>query len=205
KFLNLPTRLYPIIFHRFIQNINPDIHLTAGMLSEVSKLVELQTGGSMKFTDGCTIVRNRDVFEWVDPEMNEKGEVLQFTMIELQQGVKVEEFFIEIEKFEDNFKKGHLYLDVDPLRFPIYLRPWKEGDMFQPLGMNGSQLVSDHLTNRKIKASEKSLSKVVESFDGTICAVIFPHSLSDGQIGTISELVKCTPGTKKTMSIRKTD
>lgn len=205
KFLRLPTRLYPIIFHRFIQNINPEIHLTAGMLSEVSKIVVLQTGRSMKFTDGCTIVRNRDVFEWVDTEKNEKGEVLQFTLIELQQGVNEEDFFIQIEKFEGDFKKGHLYLDADKVRFPVDLRPWKEGDIFQPLGMNGSQLVSDHLTNRKIKASEKSLAKVVESFDGTICAVIFPHSVNDGQIGTISELVKCTPDTKKTMSIRKTD
>lgn len=205
KFLKLPTRLHPIIFHRFIQNINPDIHLTAGMLSEVNKLIVLQTGGSMKFTEGCTIVRNRDVFEWVDPDLNENREVLQLTMKDLQQGIKEEDIYILIEKFEGVYKKGILLLDAEKLRFPVDIRPWKEGDNFQPLGMSGSQLVSDHLTNRKIKASEKSLAKVVESFDGTICAVIFPHSVSDGQIGTISELVKCTPGTKKTMSIRKTD
>jgi len=82
------------------------------------------------------------------------------------------------------------------------IRQWEEGDSFRPLGMEGTQLISDHLTNRKVSSARKSEAFVVESFDGNICAVIFPHHTSDDQLGTISEQVRCSSETEKVLVIR---
>lgn len=41
-------------------------------------------------------------------------------------------------------------LDFHGVKFPLRLRPIENGDRFVPFGMNGSKLVSDYLTDRKI-------------------------------------------------------
>ncbi|WP_181305806.1 tRNA lysidine(34) synthetase TilS [Rufibacter sp. XAAS-G3-1] len=46
-------------------------------------------------------------------------------------------------------------LDADLVKFPLKLRPWKQGDWFIPLGMNGKKKVSDLLIDRKIPANLK--------------------------------------------------
>lgn len=55
------------------------------------------------------------------------------------------------------------YLDVDQLDFPLTVRPWRDGDKFQPLGMQGKKLVSDFLTQEKIATSQRKQQLVLES------------------------------------------
>lgn len=55
------------------------------------------------------------------------------------------------------FSRNPLVADLDAslVRFPLTLRRTQEGDRFVPLGMQGSQLVSDFLTNLKRNRFEK--------------------------------------------------
>ena len=55
------------------------------------------------------------------------------------------------------FSRNPLVADLDAslVRFPLTLRRIQEGDRFVPLGMQGSQLVSDFLTNLKRNRFEK--------------------------------------------------
>ena len=46
-------------------------------------------------------------------------------------------------------------LDAKKVAFPLTLRPAKQGDRFHPLGMKGSKLVSDYLTDRHLSLIEK--------------------------------------------------
>ena len=96
------------------------------------------------------------------------------------------------------FKNEQLHLDAAKIGFPLTLRRWRDGDRIQPLGMHGTRLVSDLLTDRKVSSAEKKRAQVLLSFDGTVCAVIFPHTLSDGSAGSIAENCKCT-GTTTTI------
>ena len=59
-------------------------------------------------------------------------------------------------------------LDAAKVRFPLTIRPIKNGDRFHPLGMQGSQLVSDFLTNRKFSIISKQRQLVVEDATGAI-------------------------------------
>lgn len=52
--------------------------------------------------------------------------------------------------------------DLDTLRFPLTARYWREGDRIRPLGMDGSQLVSDILIQRKVPVFMKPSVVVVE-------------------------------------------
>ena len=58
--------------------------------------------------------------------------------------------------------------------------------------MQGHVSVADLLTNRKIASSQKKQAIVAITFDGKICAVIFPHPDQTGQIGCISHPYRIT-------------
>ncbi|MEM9022252.1 MAG: tRNA lysidine(34) synthetase TilS, partial [Bacteroidota bacterium] len=69
------------------------------------------------------------------------------------------------------------YLDFDQLQFPLTVRPWEQGDRFQPLGMASQQKVSDFLINQKVPLAEKAHTYVLES-NGRIAWVI-GHRIDD--------------------------
>lgn len=63
-------------------------------------------------------------------------------------------------------------LDASSIRFPLTLRRIAEGDRFTPLGMHGTQLMSDFLTNLKRNRFEKRNQLVLLDATGTILWVL---------------------------------
>jgi tRNA(Ile)-lysidine synthase len=53
--------------------------------------------------------------------------------------------------------------DFDKLEFPLVMRAYREGERFQPLGMQGKKLISDFLIDEKIPVSLKREQAVIES------------------------------------------
>lgn len=65
------------------------------------------------------------------------------------------------------------YLDVQKMEFPLTLRHWREGDAFQPLGMQGKhQKLQDFFTHQKLNRFEKEKIWILETNDGNICWVV---------------------------------
>lgn len=62
-------------------------------------------------------------------------------------------------------------LDADKLHFPLYFRSVKTADRFRPLGMKGTQLVSDFLTNRKRNRLQKLAASCVCDAEGIVWLV----------------------------------
>ena len=54
-------------------------------------------------------------------------------------------------------------LDADQVPLPWMFRRWRPGDRFWPLGLNGTQLVSDLLTNAKVPAPQRADVWVLEA------------------------------------------
>ena len=73
-----------------------------------------------------------------------------------------------------SFSKAPTVVDLDAssIRFPLTLRRVAEGDRFTPLGMRGTQLVSDFLTNLKRNRFEKRNQLVLLDATGTILWVL---------------------------------
>ncbi len=54
---------------------------------------------------------------------------------------------------------------------PLYVRQWKEGDKFQPIGMKGSKKVQNLFVNKKIPKSQRSQVPIIVDENDNIMAV----------------------------------
>lgn len=55
------------------------------------------------------------------------------------------------------------FFDGSCLSFPLKVRKWRQGDVFQPLGMSGSKKVSDLLIDMKVPLAKKADVLILES------------------------------------------
>ncbi|MDL1913520.1 MAG: tRNA lysidine(34) synthetase TilS [Bergeyella sp.] len=53
------------------------------------------------------------------------------------------------------------HVDLDKLNFPLYIRTWKRGDIFSPMGMNGKKKVAKYLREKKIPDTLRKKTKVL--------------------------------------------
>lgn len=204
KLLNMDRLLWPVIIHRVLQKKDRDLEISRGFLLNLNDLEKLQTGKSIQISDQLSLIRDRSYFVIKEGDHIENSpESLIVDQIP-ENGFNINNLKFTIEPWEELILDKTLQLDYDKMDFPLRLRNWESGDQIRPLGMEGSQLISNHLTNQKVSAVEKKEAKVLASFDGTIYAVIFPSYLERSRLGTISETVKCGPKTKKTLIIRNT-
>lgn len=201
-FLSLPKLIRPVILHRFIEKNETEAGLSYSFLSNIESLEELQTGRAVQLSKHLCIERDRDQFIILQNEEPE-GDPNAFIIQQFSETVKAGGLKMSMESYTGNYTEGVLYIDFDKISFPLTLRNWQKGDAMKPLGMEGTQLISDHLTNRKISSTKKDKAKVLETFDGMICALIFPHKTADFQQGTVSEEVRCSSETKTVVTISK--
>ena len=64
-----------------------------------------------------------------------------------------------------------MLIDYRKLKFPLLIRPWREGDIFTPLGMKGSKKLSDYFIDNKYSLIQKKKARVLVS-DNTIVCII---------------------------------
>jgi len=200
RFLELNEKLKPVILHRFIQKSGHQLEVSRGFLSNLAGLNELQTGKRLQISESIYLMRERESFV-LHHERIETDSAVVIEEEDLDQTVSLYGFEWSIDNEFSAVDTSQIQLDYRKLLFPLTVRSWKAGDQLQPLGMKGTQNVADVLTNNKISATKKKNAKVVESFDGTVYAVIFPDRNKSGQLGVISEKVRCDNETKKTLTI----
>lgn len=75
-------------------------------------------------------------------------------------------------------------LDADKVAFPLVVRPIRNGDRFHPLGMNGSKLVSDYLTDRKMSIIERRHQLVVTDAQDQIIWLVGERPDNDFRVET---------------------
>lgn len=63
-------------------------------------------------------------------------------------------------------------LDIDQVIFPLSLRSWHEGDVFQPLGMKGKKKLSDLFIQRKVNVLDKPEVPILINGNGDIMWVV---------------------------------
>jgi tRNA(Ile)-lysidine synthase len=201
-------------FHLLVQNVQkalilyllkqrePGIEISHDSLQQIEDLGDLQTGKAIQLTGCFSVLRDRDHYCIVENDSDDFPPLfLQFDQLK-NSPFQDNNLKLSVEQFDQpDFEKA-LYLDTEKISWPIKLRRWKSGDRFQPLGMEGHQQVSDHLTNRKVSAAKKDKALVIETFEEKICAVIFPPIKNQMSIGTIAEQVKCDLNTKNCLKIQ---
>ena len=62
-------------------------------------------------------------------------------------------------------------IDYSKLEFPLSIRPWKNGDVFIPLGMKGFKKVSDYFIDKKFSLIQKKKSRLLISNNKIVCII----------------------------------
>ncbi|WP_171032961.1 tRNA lysidine(34) synthetase TilS [Fodinibius saliphilus] len=200
-FHSLALGLQKAVILFLLKKKDSSLQVSRKNLKRIENLVSLQTGKRVEFTPSYSIIRDRDYYVLTGSDKEDfKPIVIQKDAL-TDGRVRNKNFSLQlIEEIDPGFKKG-LYLDADKIQWPITIRSWQAGDVIQPLGMEGHQKVADHLTNRKVRASQKEKTVVIESFEETICAIIFTPIKKQSVTGTISEQFKCDADTKECLLI----
>jgi len=200
QFLELPKTIWPALIHRFIEKNVVDARITSGELAQTDALENLQTGSFLQFGDKLRVVRDRDLFCLIKGESTGASTITiskkDLPYISREQSVQ-----IQLAPWKGKIDADYLQLDAGQLTWPITIRLWRDGDEIHPLGMEGHKQIADLLTDKKISSVQKKDAILIESFDGIICAVIFPHVTPERQIGVISEDFKCTAATNQILKI----
>ncbi|PSL20797.1 tRNA lysidine(34) synthetase TilS [Dyadobacter jiangsuensis] len=72
-----------------------------------------------------------------------------------------------------HFDNATIAVDINCITFPLTLRKWQQGDIFQPFGMGGKRKkVSDLLIDNKVDLFEKEKTAVLLNGDGEIIWVL---------------------------------
>ena len=71
----------------------------------------------------------------------------------------------------DNSSKKVMYIDYEKLHFPLTIRPWKNGDKFIPLGMNGFKKISDYFIDQKFSLIKKKQTYLMISNNDIVCII----------------------------------
>ncbi len=199
-FLSLSPDLQKSVILFLLKEQEPGLQISQDSLERIDELASLQTGKEIELMPGVSILRDRNRYVITTSDKN-TFEPVTLHRDDLSSANVLDEITLSIKGYENPDFERALYLDADKLNWPITVRRWQAGDQFQPLGMEGHQNVSDHLTNRKVSASRKNEAMVIQSFDKTICAIIFPPIKNQSSPGTISDRYKCSAGTQHCLEI----
>ncbi|MCW9714470.1 tRNA lysidine(34) synthetase TilS [Aliifodinibius salicampi] len=205
QFQSLEEDLQKSLLLHLLKKEEEGIEVTNHSLSQIEKLETLQTGKTIQLTADYLLLRDREYYRLISGGPEEKKVIETLSRSRVASNYRYNKLLLTISECtfsEELFNDKTLFMDVDKISWPVTLRHWWHGDQFKPLGMQGHQSVADHLTNRKISAARKRDAFVIESFEETICAVIFPPIKKRIKIGTISEEVKCEVNTGKCLEIK---
>lgn len=72
------------------------------------------------------------------------------------------------ERFRISKSPDVATIDVNKVKFPLTLRPIRQGDRFTPFGMKGTKLVSDYLTDIKCSVIDRQRQLVIQDATGMI-------------------------------------
>jgi tRNA(Ile)-lysidine synthase len=170
-----------------------DFGFTAKQSEEVIALLHADTG---KFVLSSThrVLRNRD---WLVisalPHNLSPLIVIEENEKEISFGKGRLLLTIKQRKDEGEIKaeSSVAYLDMNEIRFPLFLRKWKAGDYFYPLGMKKKKKLSRFFIDRKLPLHEKEKAWVIETNKKIIWVVN----------ERIDERFKVLPQTKKMLII----
>ena len=140
---------------RVLRNLLPYTDFTAADLERLDELLNGQTGDVATLKYGVTA--------WIDATDLRigKGENEPFsTPVPGTGNVKLPNGTLSVERVERAAipcGSFDAYIDADRLQGEVIARNPMQGDRFTPLGMTGTKLLSDYLTDRKVPRFERNM------------------------------------------------
>ncbi|WP_179315109.1 tRNA lysidine(34) synthetase TilS [Winogradskyella undariae] len=139
--------------------------------NDIVDLLDAQSGKLIQ-SNSHRLIKHREFLILTGLKDSELSEVRiliteQDSEVEIPSGTLIIQPTESIEKENDNT----LYIDKEKVSFPLELRLWKEGDFFQPLGMNGKKKLSKYLKDEKFSLVEKENTWLLTSNKNVVWVV----------------------------------
>ena len=121
--------------------------------NDISELLTGQSGKKV-FSSTHRILKDRDVLLLTvrSVKMEEDSVFISEGTTELQRPIQLE--FESVEHFEIT-NANTVFVDNEMLNYPLLLRRWEEGDVFQPFGMEGKKKLSKFFKDEKLSLVAK--------------------------------------------------
>ena len=135
--------------------------------------------GKMFYSDTHQLLRDRDFMVLTPKKENLKCKYSLST-----DGLVIENIFdIQVDiygkdaSFEFSRDSKLACFDADKLKFPLLIRKWEEGDVFQPIGMRGRKKISDFFIDNKFSITDKANTWILLSDNNIVW--IMGHRMDD--------------------------
>jgi tRNA(Ile)-lysidine synthase len=161
-------------------------------LPAINELLDSQSGKQV-FSKTHRLLKDRGVL--LLTEIAQKQELTEIFITENEKKISAP---VALE-FKSTGKIGNttdfvLYVDKDKIKYPLHLRKWREGDQFQPFGMQGKKKLSKFFKDEKLSLVAKEKIWVLCSADQIIWIVGY----------RADERFKVTAKTKEILKISRT-
>lgn len=140
--------------------------------SQIADLYASNLSGKQVATDNFVLVSDRNY--WILRKLtspSNKSAFIHDGDSEFRGDVNLSLKTVDVAELSFSDDPNQVCLDIDKLVFPLEIRAWREGDRFTPLGMRGSQKLSDFFINRKLSVLKKQDVRLLCS-EGKIVWVI---------------------------------
>lgn len=150
----------------------PEAPRRSSVLEEAEALLESQPGRRIELKGGV-IWRGRSALRFVSaaPEQEEVIVEAGGRPVQLAAGALVIELIKRRPKALDTGSANEVYIDAEAISWPLRARPWRAGDRFQPLGMEGTKKVSELLTDSQVPPHRKQQAVVLADKEGIVWVV----------------------------------
>lgn len=137
---------------------------------DIYDLVEGQSGKQV-FSDEFRLLKNREIL--ILTPISETSEKEEFEIYENDTEVNFPLKMTLCNVGHTTFGSNRtIFVDAEKIQFPLKLRKWNEGDVFQPFGMNGkSKKVSKLFKDEKMSLIEKEKTWILSSDDQIVWIV----------------------------------
>lgn len=152
------------------------LHRFGFHFDQIQQMSQHTTTGNQFYTDthialldrGMLRIRVRHQYspdELLPIDRYQQNDMIEFGAIELHVSNSIDP--------SAELNNHHIVLDADAVKWPLYLRRWREGDRFQPYGMFGkTKKVSDLLINLKLSIFDKQDTIILHDDSGTILWIL---------------------------------
>ncbi|WP_418637832.1 tRNA lysidine(34) synthetase TilS [Winogradskyella sp.] len=131
--------------------------------NDIVNLLEAQSGKLVR-SNSHRLIKHRDFLILTDLGNSAQSKEALF-INELANEIETPIGELSFENVEGLFdvSKSTIFVDKDVLKFPLEFRLWKEGDVFQPIGMTGKKKISKYLKDEKVSLVEKENTWILAS------------------------------------------
>lgn len=137
---------------------------------EIKKIVAAPTGKLLK-NHKYTLLKNRETLVLFEDSNNNSAVYVVNSINELDKLPLIINN-LEVNEVGVISDKNTIFVDADLLNFPMVLRKRKEGDVFQPFGLNGFKKVSKFFKDEKLSLVEKEEIWILVNGDEQIVWII---------------------------------